>query len=169
MLSVGILGCTNSLPYTSQNATEEYNGSSWTNGGNMGTARYTLAGFGTQTAGVVAGGRPKTGATEEYNGSSWTAGGTMATARFRVVGAGIETAGLAFGGTEDPPTTGATEKYDGSSWTSASDMLTVISGGMGSAGTQTAALGFGGGPTGGAFTQTQEFGLFVGTETLTAS
>ena len=44
-------------------------------------------------------------------------------------------------------------------------MLTVISGGMGSAGTQTAALGFGGGPTGGALTQTQEFG--TGPTTLT--
>jgi hypothetical protein len=33
------------------NATEEYDGSSWTAGGNLNTARYVLAGTGTQTAG----------------------------------------------------------------------------------------------------------------------
>jgi hypothetical protein len=33
-----------------KNATEEYDGSSWTGGGNLGTARRILAGAGTQTA-----------------------------------------------------------------------------------------------------------------------
>jgi hypothetical protein len=32
------------------NATEEYDGSAWTAGGNLGTARYVMAGAGTQTA-----------------------------------------------------------------------------------------------------------------------
>jgi hypothetical protein len=32
-------------------ATEEYDGTSWTAGGNLGTARFALAGAGTQTAG----------------------------------------------------------------------------------------------------------------------
>jgi hypothetical protein len=36
------------------NATEEYNGSTWTAGGNLGTAKYALAG--TQTAAFAAGG-----------------------------------------------------------------------------------------------------------------
>jgi hypothetical protein len=35
------------------NATEEYDGSTWTGGGNLGTARYGLSGCGTQTAALV--------------------------------------------------------------------------------------------------------------------
>jgi len=31
---------------------EEYNGSSWTEGDNLNTGRYDTSGFGTQTAGV---------------------------------------------------------------------------------------------------------------------
>jgi hypothetical protein len=37
-------------------ATEEYDGSTWTAGGNLNTARYNLAGCGTQTAGLAFGG-----------------------------------------------------------------------------------------------------------------
>jgi hypothetical protein len=64
-------------------ATEEYDGSTWTAGGNLGTARYRLAGCGTQTAGLAFGGYvpPNSAATEEYDGSSWTAGGNLGTAR----------------------------------------------------------------------------------------
>jgi hypothetical protein len=36
--------------------TEEYNGSGWSNGGNLNTARYGLGGAGTLTAGLVFGG-----------------------------------------------------------------------------------------------------------------
>jgi hypothetical protein len=39
-------------------ATEEYDGSSWTAGGNLTTARNFLAGAGTQTAGLAFGGNP---------------------------------------------------------------------------------------------------------------
>jgi hypothetical protein len=49
--------------------------SAWSTGGNLGTGRYNLAGTGTQTAGLAAGGySPAVAATavvEEYNGSSW--------------------------------------------------------------------------------------------------
>jgi hypothetical protein len=38
------------------NATEEYDGSAWTAGGNMGTARRNLGGCGIQTAGLGFGG-----------------------------------------------------------------------------------------------------------------
>jgi hypothetical protein len=38
------------------NATEEYNGATWTAGGNLGTARRVLAGAGLQTAGLAFGG-----------------------------------------------------------------------------------------------------------------
>jgi hypothetical protein len=37
-------------------ATEEYNGTSWTSGNNLNTARFYLAGAGTQTAALAFGG-----------------------------------------------------------------------------------------------------------------
>jgi hypothetical protein len=86
-------------------ATEEYNGATWaSNPTGLNTARYALAGCGTQTAGLAFGGNlpgPDTGATEEYNGSTWTTSpGSLNTARNYLAGAGIQTAALAFGGGE---------------------------------------------------------------------
>jgi hypothetical protein len=82
-------------PYSTA-TTEEYNGSTWTPGGNLATARYGLAGAGTQTAGLGFGGYdstpPGATATEEYDGSTWTAGGNLGTARYGLGGAGIQTA-----------------------------------------------------------------------------
>jgi len=104
--------------------TEEYNGSGWSTGGAMGTARYQCAGFGTQTAAVVTGGdAPPLSPTvrdntEEYNGTAWTAGNVLGTARYQCTGIGILTAGVAVGGALGPPgLTDATEEYDGTNWT----------------------------------------------------
>jgi hypothetical protein len=51
----------------------------WATGGNMNTARATLAGAGTQTAALAFGGDsgPTASATEEYNGASWTTSGSL--------------------------------------------------------------------------------------------
>ena len=125
--------------HSATSATEEYNGSAWTSGGNLGTARYNLAGAGTQTVGLAFGGTGPTAATEEYNGSTWTAGGSLNTARNFLAGAGTQTAGLAFGGSS----LAATEKYDGTSWTTVGS-LNIGRYDLGGAGTQTAALAFGG-------------------------
>ena len=62
---------------TRTTATEEYNGTSWTNGGSLGTAQYQLAGAGTQTAGLAFGGAvtppfTKVLTTSEYNGRGQT-------------------------------------------------------------------------------------------------
>jgi len=110
---------------TVENATEEYDGTSWTSSGNMGTAQYRGFGGGTQTAGFVASGRVYTPAvaakpaTEEYNGSTWTTGGSLSTARyFGAQGSGTQTAGIATAGQSGPSTNfNATEEYDGTSWT----------------------------------------------------
>ena len=62
---------------------------SWASGGNLGTARYNLAGSGTQTAAVIFGGftpfpGAKTGATELYNGTSCSSNPTsMGTPRYQ--------------------------------------------------------------------------------------
>lgn len=64
----------------------EWNGSSWTAGGSLGTARYSAGGLGIQTAALAIGGikTPNTyqSATEKYDGTSWTTSdATLATAR----------------------------------------------------------------------------------------
>ena len=144
-------------PYS--NLTEEYNGSGWSSGGNLSTARIT-SGFGTQTAGVAVGGllsgNTTTNATEEYDGSSWTAGGNLNTARSYSGGSGTLTAGLSFGGLFSGPgsapfsTSNATETYNGTAFTSVNNM-NVYGRHMGSSGrgpqTATLAFGGGGGPT----------------------
>ena len=80
--------------------TEEYDGTSWTGGGNLNTAKIYPAGVGTQTAGL---GFSNT--TEEYNGTSWTTEGNLGTARAALAGCGTQTAGLAFGGSGNLNTT----------------------------------------------------------------
>ena len=84
-----------------QNATEEYNGSGWANGGTFGSAGYGVRGMGTQTAALSAGLFPPGGfnsATYKYDGSSWTSAGALPANRATMGTAGTQTAGLAFGG-----------------------------------------------------------------------
>ena len=135
-----------SPPYS--NLTEEYNGSGWSNGGNMSTARTDIAGAGTQTAALGFGGyivpATFTTGTEEYNGTAWTAGGALGTGRYRAGGTGLQTAALAIGGaTAISTNTNATEEYNGTAWTAGGSLNTTRKQ-LGAAGTQTAALGFGG-------------------------
>ena len=48
--------------------TEEWDGSSWTESGDLSTARYNHGGSGTQAAAFSTGGTPATVATEEWTG-----------------------------------------------------------------------------------------------------
>jgi hypothetical protein len=68
---------------TLQSGTEEYDGSAWTAGGNLGTARRNLRRTGLQTAGLAFGGliTGSVNNTEEYDGSAWTGGGNLGTTR----------------------------------------------------------------------------------------
>jgi hypothetical protein len=121
----------------------------WASGNSLNTARYQLAGCGTQTAGLAFGGTtpPQTGATEEYDGSTWTNNPTgLNTARRYLGSAGTQTAALGFGGysASTPGETGATEEYDGSTWTTSPSSLTTARYSVSGAGTQTAGLAFGG-------------------------
>ena len=105
--------------------TEEYNGTSWTNGNNTNDARRNSpASFGTQTAAVACGGgqpnESPSNTTEEYDGTNWTSVNNMNTARLNLGGAGVLTSGIIFGGQTGPgggALTGATETYDGTNWT----------------------------------------------------
>jgi len=119
----------------------------WSSGGNLGTARYLLAGAGTQSAGLCMGGVDSTWqasvVTEAYDGTSWSAGGDLGSTK--TAGCGTQSAGLSMGGYN--PSTGTksnvTEEYDGTSWSSGGNLANArwyLAG----AGTQTAGLCMGG-------------------------
>ena len=59
----------------------------WSTGGNLNTARNNAAGFGTQVAGITAGGGTPsaTANVESYDGTSWTEVNNLNTARFQKV------------------------------------------------------------------------------------
>jgi hypothetical protein len=142
----------NIYPNSIQNLSEEYNGTSWTEGNNLTTSRRKLVGAGTQTAAVVFGGTTTapvapgaTGKTEEYDGTSYTEQNDMSTARLSLMGAGLQDAAWAAGGYLATSTySSATELYDGTTWTTSPATLNTARGDGGSAGTQTAAIIFGG-------------------------
>ena len=72
----------------------------WVYKANMNTARYGLAGCGTQTAALSFGGYrgDDVATTESFNGTSWTNKNNMNTARNALAGCGTQTAALSFGG-----------------------------------------------------------------------
>jgi hypothetical protein len=128
----------------------------WASGGNVNTARYGLAGAGTQTAALIFGGTTFPGAvaqsaTEKYDGTNWTSVNPLNTARGtsdgNIGGAGTQTSALVFTGSSPgtPGVSSTTEKYDGTNWTTVNSMNTAR-GRIGGCGTQTAALAFGGVP-----------------------
>jgi len=121
---------------------------SFTSSSPLNTARYFMAGAGSQTAALSFGGDaspPYTNASEEYNGSGWTNTSSMNTARTSLAGAGTSTAGLGFGGYFSPPASNKneTEEYNGSSWSEQNNLGTARYR-LAGAGTQTAGLAFGG-------------------------
>jgi len=134
-----------------ENETEHYDGSSWTNVNDMNDDHASCAGFGTQTAGVAAGGHksptPRARVdTEEYDGTTWTNAEDMPAGRQAPQGAGTLTAGIIMGGVLDPPSDriAGSFEYDGTDWTAGGDMNTARNGNNSAGGTQTAAWIIGG-------------------------
>jgi hypothetical protein len=141
-------------------ATEEWNGSAWSNGEDLATGRNAAASFGTQTAAVCAGGRaPPPAATkniEEYDGTDWTSGAAMSDNHEHTNGgSGLQTDGLVAG---NLPASATTEGYDGTSWSTRPSMGTAVQQhSTATQGTSTAALVSGGGTPPGVRNNTQEF------------
>ena len=112
--------------------TEKYDGSSWTETGDLNSARNSIRGAGTQTAAIGAGGTPSPSSpvayTETFDGSSWTEVSDLNTGRYMGWMCGTQTAALAIGGynaSPNPPSTPiATEEWDGSSWTAGGNLNT---------------------------------------------
>lgn len=150
-------------PPTPREATTiEYDGSTWTAGGSLNSARLGMFGAGTQTATLAAQGgtapSAATNITEEYNGSSWTTvNNTVTTKRNAPAGFGVQTAAVGAIGGGDPSEnpTNTSEEYDGTNWT-ASATINTSRLNLSGTGTNTAGLihggatGVGGGPNTGA-------------------
>jgi hypothetical protein len=97
------------------NVTNEYNGSSWTAGGNLPTPVSGLGGSGTQTATLAYGGSAPsyTTATSLYDGTSWASVPTSLTTARTQLGSTTtsSTAALAFGGLTPSGPSNTTEIY----------------------------------------------------------
>ena len=103
---------------------------SWSSGGNLNAGRRGIAGAGTQTAALAAGGGPatvpaSTDQAEEYNGTSWTEVNEINTARRLFMGMGTQTSAIVTGGYNPPGATGVTESYDGTNFTEVADLNTA--------------------------------------------
>lgn len=127
--------------------TEEYDGSSWTNGGNMNQGKHEAGCFaGSQTSAIIASGYAGTAnlsSSESYNGSSWTNTPSLNVARRATYqGMGSKAAAVCIGGTVSTAVSNV-EEWNDSSWTSVTALPAVRRTG-GSSGTQTAGIIFGG-------------------------
>ena len=142
------LGFGGYIPPAKTQATEEYDGSSWANGGSLITANSSQGGAGSQNAGLAFGGQGPTGlaCTEEYNGTAWATGGALNFARYQLAGTGTQNAALASGGYQASPITaqsGCVEEYNGTAWTAGNALIAARSD-LGGAGYQNATSVFGG-------------------------
>ena len=147
--------------------TESWDGTNWTEVGDLNTSRSYGAGSGTtNTAALCLSGLNWTPSlsqsplVEQYNGSSWTEIADVNTARSRQAASnygGVSTT-LMFGGSPDNSTVvGNTESWDGSSWTEVNDLGTARWG-VGGSGISTNALAFGGaGPPSSRLSATEEW------------
>ena len=100
---------------------EQYDGSSWSEITDLGTARGgNGGGAGTSTAMLAFSGGPSvTDVVESWNDSAWTEVAEVNTARYESKGGGTQTAALFYPGYLPPPSTARNnfEQWDGSSWT----------------------------------------------------
>jgi len=133
-------------PPTSRDITETYDGSSWTEVGDMNQVAEIPGGCGTTAAAIKIGGNQAPGllaTVEKWNGTSWTEVGDLNTARLGCIGAGTNTACLSISGGGSPPKFAQVEQWDGSSWTEIADVNAQRDYAAAS-GSTTAAIFFGG-------------------------
>ena len=144
--------------------TLNWNGSAWTAGGSLSTARWGASGGGTNTAAWFSGGKtgsyPGTSSTgtENYNGTAWSSGDSLNTARWLSGGTGPQTAAIVIGERPSPGTgrNGNTEVYNGTAWAETADLATARVQFKGTGGTSGGAF-VGGGNTPPNVANTEEF------------
>ena len=131
-------------------AVEQWNGTNWTEVGDLGTARKQLAGAGTSTSGLAFGGENPSNAsltvTESWNGTNWTEVNDLNNSVHYNSGAGADnTSALGFGGANPatPAVLAVTESWNGTNWTNENNLNAAVQFSYGS-GAQTTALSAGG-------------------------
>ena len=128
-------------------ATEEYDGTSWTNVNAAPTGGTDVGSAGTQTAALWVGGTGTTDKSFEYDGTNWTNGGALITARQGLGGSpggpGTKAGALAISGYDGSAGVASTEGYDGTAWSTRPSLATGRYDIRG-AGGPTAALAIGG-------------------------
>jgi len=143
--------------YTTDPYATAVEGATWASGGALTTAVTLMAGAGSQTAALSAGGSTAPGNTaqvELYNGTSWTTSPiALNVARNSAGGCGTQTAALVTGGA--PGATTANEEWNGVGWAVAGT-LTTGRDGTKTFGTTTAAIYAGGDTSPGASTADSE-------------
>ena len=103
--------------------TESYNGTSWTEVNDLGTARYGVGGSGGssgQTASLAFGGTSNSALTELWGGTNWTEVNDLNTGRQLIQSGGTTTSTLAFSGWN--PYRAQTESWNGTNWTEVNDL-----------------------------------------------
>jgi hypothetical protein len=115
---------------------EEWNGSSWTEKGDLNTGRAAPGAVGTvATAGLAIGGNPVPAGNgnkvESWDGSSWTEIAEVNNARGGGGASGTQTIAVFYGG-EPSPQDNKTEYWNGTSWTEMADMAVSRNGNVGS-------------------------------------
>tara|TARA_R100001132_G_C3214713_1_gene56016 strand:- start:24 stop:575 length:552 start_codon:yes stop_codon:yes gene_type:complete len=153
---------------------QEFDGTSWTNGGVLNTGRDSVGRGGvTVPATLCSGGNPpvSTALCESYNGTAWTEVNNITTGRHKAAGGGPAAGGaLLMGGTPGYMT--SVESWDGTSWTAAAVLATGRYGsGAGSNSPGTTNIVFGGDLPGspGFSNATEEWTIPNETKTFTAS
>ena len=147
----GSSGTTTSALYTggvpNRAISESWNGSAWTEVGDLNTARQGVFGSGaSNTQAIVSGGETpgaNSALAESWNGSSWTEVADLNAARRLGCGGGPYTAAIASGGYTST-NVGNTETWNGSAWTEVADMNTGRRNMMGNSGTTTSQIVAGG-------------------------
>ena len=109
--------------------TETWNGTAWTEVGDMNTARAHMTGFGISSGSALGcmEGNSVNAITELWNGTAWTEVNDLNTSRRQGGGGfGIATSGLAFGGeTPGAVNVANTESWNGTSWTAENALSTA--------------------------------------------
>ena len=147
-----MVGGASNPPGPRVNNTENYDGSSWTNGTAFPSVISSGVMVGTQTAGFYISGNNGSSitSTANYDGSSWTTGAAVNTARQECGGTGSQTLAIVNHGQSpgaSPAALVSTELYNGSSWSASSNSATPRQNGA-SASVQTNTASFYAGGTG---------------------
>ena len=139
-VTAGLVWGGQTAPGSKVTINESWNGTAWTEVGDLNTGRRSFSGTGTQTAAITAGGfsTEDLANTETWNGTSWTEVGDLNTAKTNIATSrGSTTVMLVFGAA-------TTESFNGSAWTEVADVNTIKGQLAGAGVDNTSALAFGG-------------------------